>query len=103
MRFKALLLSALLATTGVLPAAAQDRARGGAFEPNWIMPAQGQRPEQRQQRERRPLREVIGELRSRYGGEYVDHYVEEGGRPLYVIRWRMPDGSYRDFRVPAER
>lgn len=101
MRLKALLLGAFLASFAVVtPASAQNRER--VFEPNWVMPAQG-RGEDRPQRERRQLREVLNELRARYGGEYVDHYVEEGQRAVYVIRWRMPDGSYRDFRVPADR
>jgi uncharacterized membrane protein YkoI len=49
-----------------------------------------------------PLRDVIGMLRSRYGGEQVSVSLERGPRPTYFIRWRMPDGSYRDFRVDAE-
>ncbi len=99
MRIRTLLLSALLAFAAVTPAAAQ---RNRAFEPNWVMPAQD-RGDQRPQRQRRELREVLNELRARHGGEYVNHHVEEGQRAIYVIRWRMPDGSYRDFRVPAER
>lgn len=51
----------------------------------------------------RPLREVVAELRSRYGGDLIDARLEEGGRPTYVIRWRMPNGDVRDFRVDASR
>lgn len=51
----------------------------------------------------RPLREVVAELRSQYGGDLIDARLEDGGRPIYVIRWRMPDGQVRDFRVPAGR
>lgn len=100
MRFKTLLLSALLACSAVAsPAYAQNRDR--AFEPNWVMPAQGR--EQNQQREIRPLREVVNELRAQYGGELIAHRLEDGPRPIYVIRWRMPDGQVRDFRVNASR
>lgn len=99
MRFRTFLLCALMACSAATPASAQ---RDRAFEPNWVMPAQG-RGEERPQRQRRELREVLNELRARHGGEYVNHHVEEGPRAIYVIRWRMPDGSYRDFRVPAER
>jgi len=100
MRFKTLLLSALLASfAAVTPASAQGRDR--VFEPNWVMPAQGRGQEQ--EREIRPLREVVNELRSQYGGEYIAHRLEDGGRPVYVIRWRMPDGQVRDFRVSASR
>jgi uncharacterized membrane protein YkoI len=51
----------------------------------------------------RPLREVVAELRARYGGDLIDARLEEGGRPTYVIRWRMPNGDVRDFRVDASR
>ncbi len=75
------------------------------IEPGWIMPAQergrdGERERERQQL--RPIREVLDSLRDRYGGEYVSHYLEDGAHPIYVIRWRMPDGvTTRDFRVNA--
>ncbi len=51
----------------------------------------------------RTLREVVAELRGRYGGDLIDARLEDGARPIYVIRWRMPDGQVRDFRVPAGR
>lgn len=51
----------------------------------------------------RPLRDVVEELRSRYGGELISARLEDGGRPVYLIRWRMPDGQVRDFRVDAAR
>lgn len=96
MRVSPLLLAALAGLsvlTAPLPAQAQD------MRPGWIMPAQG-RGEERQRL--RPIREVIDTLRARYGGEYVGHRLEDGPRPTYVVRWRMPDGvTYRDFRVDA--
>lgn len=102
MRFKTLLLSAVLAgLAATSPASAQSRDR--VFQPNTIMPAQGRGDDRRQQAEIRPLREVVNELRAQHGGEYIAHRLEDGSRPFYVIRWRMPDGQVRDFRVSASR
>lgn len=58
-----------------------------------------------QHRQVRPLREIVSELRAQYGGEYLGHReVEQGGRLIYVIQWRMPDGvTVRTFRVDAGR
>lgn len=100
MRAKPLLLAAILAA-GMLAFPDGASAQQRVIEPNWVMPAQD-RGDQRQQ-DLRPLREVIAELRARYGGEYVGHQVEQGPRPVYVIRWRLPDGQVRDFRVSAAR
>ena len=44
------------------------------------------------------------ELRARYGGERSSPRLEQSGdRPVYVLRWRMPDGEVRDFRVTPVR
>lgn len=51
----------------------------------------------------RSLREVVDEIRSRYGGELISARLEDGPRPVYVLRWRMPNGDVRDFRVSASR
>jgi uncharacterized membrane protein YkoI len=51
----------------------------------------------------RSLREVVDMLRSQHGGELISARLEDGPRPFYVIRWRMPDGRVRDFRVDAAR
>jgi hypothetical protein len=94
MRFRSTLLALALAMSALpAPASAQR------IEPGWIMPTQ-ERGQERQQM--RPIREVLDDLRERHGGEYVSHRVEGGERPIYVIRWRMPDGvTTRDFRVDA--
>jgi hypothetical protein len=98
MRAKTLLL-ATAAALGALAPAASARPPFG-IEPGWIMPAQ----DQNERRQLRPLREVIDMLRSQHGGEYISHRLEDGPRPVYVIRWRMPDGvTTRDFRVDATR
>ena len=95
MRVKISLL-VLLAALGAAPA----QARGPVVQPGWIMPEQ----QERDRRPLRPVRDVIDMLRSQYGGEYVTHWVEDGPRPIYVVRWRMPDGvTTREFRVDATR
>lgn len=94
---KSLLLSAMVAAAAVsAPVSASPNPQ--LFQPNWIMPVQD-----RGQRDIRPLREVVDEMRARYGGELISARLEEGARPIYVLRWRMPDGEVRDFRVSAAR
>jgi uncharacterized membrane protein YkoI len=93
---KSALLSALFAA-GVFAAPADVRLHQPAtFQPNWVTPIQDRQ-------DLRPLREVVEELRAQYGGEYVSHRLEQGGSPVYVVRWRMPDGQIRDIRVSASR
>lgn len=96
MRVKTSLLAALLTIAAF---AAPQRASAQDVRPNWMIPAQ-ERGQDRQAV--RPVREILDTLRSRFGGEYVSHRLEDGARPVYVIRWRMPDGvTTRDFRVDA--
>jgi uncharacterized membrane protein YkoI len=95
---KSLLLSALVATGAVAsPVAASQR--GPVFQPQTLIPVQDRGRGQ----DIRSLREVVDELRGRYGGELISARLEDGQRPVYVLRWRMPDGQVRDFRVPASR
>ncbi|MBL8538048.1 MAG: hypothetical protein JNM59_11650 [Hyphomonadaceae bacterium] len=99
MRIKTLFLATALAIGAVAPSASADPP---LIQPGWIMPVQDEGQQER--RPMRPLREVIDMLRAQYGGEYVSHRVEGGERPVYVIRWRMPDGvTTRDFRIDASR
>ena len=97
MRARHFLLAAIL-TLGVFAPAASARP-SAAVQPNWLVEVQ----DRDQDRQRiLPLREVLDMLRARFGGEYVSHRVEDGPRPIYVIRWRMADGvTTRDFRVDA--
>lgn len=100
MIFRTLLLSAVLTASAAAatPAIAQQ-SLWGAVQPNWVMPIQGrERPENI-----RSLREVVDEIRSQYGGDLISARLEDGPRPFYVLRWRMPDGQVRDFRVDAAR
>lgn len=100
MRIRTLLLSAMLALSVGGPAYARYHPQ--ALTPSWVMPAQGQ-GDHRQQRQIRSLREVVDEIRSRHGGDLISARLEDGSRPTYVLRWRLPDGQVRDFRVSAER
>ena len=36
-------------------------------------------------------------------GDLISARLEDGPRPVYVLRWRMPNGDVRDFRVDASR
>ncbi|GIK50825.1 MAG: hypothetical protein KJZ75_14495 [Hyphomonadaceae bacterium] len=105
MIWKPLLLSAVLAGAALSAGSAAAAPAGGAVAAapaqSWIVPIQ-YRGEGRQQ-DIRPLRDVVEELRSRYGGELISARLEDGARPVYLIRWRMPDGQVRDFRVDAAR
>ncbi len=93
-----LLVGAMIAlSAGTAPVSANVFAQAQFVQPNFVMPAQ------QQQRDIRPLREVVDILRSRYGGELISARLEEGARPVYVLRWRMPDGEVRDIRVDALR
>ena len=96
---KTLLLSAFVATGAVAaPVSAQQRAMP-AFQAQNLIPAQ----DRGNRGDIRPLREVVDALRGRYGGDLISARLEDGARPVYVLRWRLPDGEVRDFRVDAVR
>jgi hypothetical protein len=95
---RSLFLSAIIAlSAGTAPASAGPR--GPIVQPTWVMPVQ----DRNGQREIRPLREVVDYVRARYGGELISARLEDGARPVYVLRWQMPDGEVRDIRVDAAR
>lgn len=97
---KSLFFSVLaLAAATAAPAAAFPAPGPDIFQPQWVMPAQDRGDRQRQ--ELRPLREIVDSLRGRYGGDLISARLEDGSQPIYVLRWRMPDGQVRDFRVDA--
>lgn len=93
---RSILLALTVALT--LGATASARPRVEPFQPQWVMPAQD-RGEAR--RELRPLRDIVEGLRARHGGDLISARLEDGPQPIYVLRWRMPDGQVRDFRVDA--
>lgn len=96
MLVRRLILAGLLALCAAGPASADPPL----VEQNMFVPVQDRGRDDRQRI--RPLREVLDMLRAQYGGEYVSHRLEDGPRPIYVIRWRMADGvTTRDFRIDA--
>jgi uncharacterized membrane protein YkoI len=94
-----LLLSAFLAV-GAAASTVDASPRAPVFQAQTLIPTQGR---DNRQQDIRPLREVVDELRSRYGGELISARLEDGARPIYVLRWRLPNGEVRDFRVNAVR
>lgn len=94
---RTLLLGALIAFgAAISPVEAAPRP---SIQPAWIIPTQdrGQRSDNILS-----VREVAERVRERAGGgEMVSARLERDGRPFYVIRWRMPNGDYRDFTVDA--
>ena len=95
---KSALLSAIFAA-GVFatPASAQERHVRVA-ERSWIQPAQYSGPVECT----RSVGDAIAEVASRAGGGYIvgrPRCIEQGGRPIYEIRWRMPDEQLRNFYV----
>lgn len=102
---KSLLLSvvAVATLTGASASAAPaTRPLAAEIQADTLVPVQ-YRDRGEGQQSIRPLREVVEEIRSRFGGELISARLEDGGRPTYVLRWRMPDGQVRDFRVDAAR
>ena len=92
---KALLLSATLAASA-FAAPAHGDVRPQLQQPSMFVAIQD-----RHDRGLRQLPEIISDLQGRYGGQYLGYRLEDGSPPIYVIRWRMPDGEVRDFRIPA--
>lgn len=97
---KSLLLSAAVAAGAVVAPVNAAGPPVQLIEPGWVVPTQGRREGSQNIRS---LREVVEEMRARYGGELISARLEDGPRPFYVLRWRMPDGEVRDFRVSAAR
>ena len=96
---KSLLLSAFV-VTGALAAPLSATQHVQFVQPQMVMPAQQRGGGQQNIRS---LRQVVDEIRSQYGGDLISARLEDGPRPIYVLRWRMPDGQVRDFRVNAAR
>jgi uncharacterized membrane protein YkoI len=97
---KPLLLSAFVAVSAA-SAQLETTQVAQLAQPGWMVPTQDRRGDRPQNI--RSLREVVDELRARYGGELISARLEDGPRPIYVLRWRMPNGDVRDFRVDAAR
>lgn len=94
---RTLLLAAFIAI-GSAATPGVDVSRAQTVQPGWMIPTQdrGQRRE-----DILSLREVVDMVRNRYGGELISARLEDGGRPFYVLRWRLANSEVRDIRVDA--
>jgi uncharacterized membrane protein YkoI len=69
-----------------------------------LVPIQDRRDDRRDARSIRSLGEVADDVcQRRRGGDLISARLEDGPRPVYVLRCRMPNGEVRDFRVDASR
>jgi hypothetical protein len=68
-----------------------------AFQPQWVMPAQDRRENLRD------LREIVAELRARYGGELVSARPVAGDETVYEIVWRDRNGELHHLRIDRRR
>lgn len=98
---KSALLSALFAAgLFAAPASAQQRHVAPTHS-TWNIPIQYQRGGGAAQCTRSES-DAIAEVASRAGGGSMvgrARCIEQGGRPIYEIRWRMPDETLRNFYV----
>lgn len=103
---RSLLLAAVVLATSAVTALADkgDRHRNGLMQPDWAFDQRGDRggDNDRRHQDIRSLREIVSMMRGRFGGDLISARLENGGRPFYVLRWRMPNSDVRDFTVDAE-
>lgn len=111
---RSLFLAAAVLATSAAPALADKggRHRDGWMQPDRSFDQRGGRGDDsdrnnnddRRQRGVRSVREVADEMcQLSRGGELLSARLEDGSRPVYVLRCRMPNGEVRDFRVDAAR
>ncbi|MDX2274646.1 MAG: hypothetical protein NW206_04275 [Hyphomonadaceae bacterium] len=101
MLFRAALLAVTLAAAPAAMAAPVGVQMAQVeIQPHGMMPIQDRR-DRGGPREVLPLREVVDMVRSRFGGDLINARLEQGQRPVYVLRWRMPNNDVRDVRVDA--
>ena len=102
MWLRSLLLAALLAVSASPALAQKDGRHDGFIQPDWAFERRGDNDRENRQQDIRSLREIVDMLRGRFGGDLISARLENGGRPFYVLRWRMPNNDVRDFAVDAE-
>ena len=109
MLFRSLFLAALVLAASASPALAD---KGGRHRGDWSFDQRGGRNDDsdrndndgQRQRSVRSVREVADQAcQISRGGQLLSARLEDGPRPVYVLRCRMPDGEVRDFRVDASR
>ena len=105
---RSLLLAALMLAASASPALAD---KGGRHRGEWMQGFDqrgrgddNRNNDEQRQRSVRSVREVADETcQISRGGQLLSARLEDGPRPVYVLRCRMPDGEVRDFRVDASR
>ena len=97
------LFLALLLAFSATPALADKggRHRDGFQQPDWGFDRRGDNDRGNRQQDIRSLREIVDMMRGRFGGDLISARLENGDRPFYVLRWRMPNSDVRDFEVDA--
>lgn len=112
MLLRSLLLAAVVLAASASPALAD---KGGRHRGDWGQSERGfdqrgrgddndRNNDEQRQRSVRSVREVADEAcQISRGGQLLSARLEDGPRPVYVLRCRMPDGEVRDFRVDASR
>ncbi|MBI3437826.1 MAG: hypothetical protein HY054_04100 [Proteobacteria bacterium] len=111
MSIRSLLLAAVVLAASASPALADKggRHRGDFSPPDFSFQQRGRddgdrNNDEQGQRSVRSVREVADETcQISRGGQLLSARLEDGPRPVYVLRCRMPDGEVRDFRVDASR
>jgi len=107
---RSLLLAAAVLAASASPALADKggRHRGDGFmQPDFAFQQRGRgngndNGDGNRHQDIRSLREIVSMMRGRFGGDLISARLENGGRPFYVLRWRMQNGDVRDFTVDAE-
>ncbi|MBS0386484.1 MAG: hypothetical protein JSS00_14175 [Proteobacteria bacterium] len=110
MLVRSLFLAALVLAASASPALAD---KGGRHRGDWMQgfdqrgrgdDNNDRNNDEQRQRSVRSVREVADEAcQISRGGQLLSARLEDGPRPVYVLRCRMPDGEVRDFRVDASR
>ena len=93
---KSALLSAVLAASA-LTAPAGTSLLQVAFQPTWVLPVQDRRGSE----DLRDLREIVADLRARYGGELVS--ATPVSETVYEIVWRDRNGELHRLRIDRRR
>jgi hypothetical protein len=91
------LLSAIFAAGVLMAPAGSSLHPAAAFQPNLLTPVQDRRGGENL----RDLREIVSELRARYGGELVS--ATPVSETVYEIVWRDRNGELHRLRVDRRR
>lgn len=102
MTFRFLLAALALTAMAIEPAAAQYGRRGGGPPDLGHTLSPGEARDAVEQRRHVPLRDILGQIQSRYPGRMLDQRLERGQPSIYVIDWLTADGRKLTIRANAE-